>query len=63
MFFVAGTVLMSGIVMSKTEYTNISLPDSLMDDVRLIVEDDLYGYSSISEFVKDAVRRRLEEIT
>ncbi len=54
---------MSGIVMSKTEYTNISLPDSLMDDVRLIVEDDLYGYSSISEFVKDAVRRRLEEIT
>lgn len=49
--------------MSKTEYTNISLPDSLMDDVRLIIEDDLHGYSSISEFVKDAVRRRLEEVT
>ena len=49
--------------MSTRKYVNVSLPVSIADDIRLIVESDSYGYTSISEFVKDAVRHRLLEIT
>jgi|YelNatPaOPRAMG01_1025707.scaffolds.fasta_scaffold00468_35 Arc/MetJ-type ribon-helix-helix transcriptional regulator len=40
----------------------IGLPEELYLEVERIVNAGKYGYTSISEFVKDAVRRRLEEI-
>jgi Arc/MetJ-type ribon-helix-helix transcriptional regulator len=40
----------------------IGLPEELYLEVERIVNAGKYGYTSVSEFVKDAVRRRLEEI-
>lgn len=42
-------------------YANYSLPEELAKRVKELIEDrkDL-GYSSVNEFVKDAVRRLLE---
>ncbi len=42
------------------KYTTISLPNALAHEVKKVLE--INGYSSISEFVKDSCRRRLEEI-
>jgi Arc/MetJ-type ribon-helix-helix transcriptional regulator len=40
----------------------IGLPEELYIEVERIVDAGKYGYTSVSEFVKDAVRRRHEEI-
>jgi Arc/MetJ-type ribon-helix-helix transcriptional regulator len=40
----------------------IGLPEELYLEVERIVKAEKYGYASVSEFVKDSVRRRLEEI-
>jgi metal-responsive CopG/Arc/MetJ family transcriptional regulator len=40
----------------------VGLPEELYLEVERIVDAGEHGYTSISEFVKDAVRRRLEEI-
>jgi len=40
----------------------IGLPEELYLKAETVVKTGKYGYSSISEFVKDAVRRRLEEL-
>ncbi|MEM1540416.1 MAG: ribbon-helix-helix domain-containing protein [Candidatus Bathyarchaeia archaeon] len=49
--------------MPRKKYRMVGLPEDLYLEVEKIVEAGRYGYTSISEFVKDAVRRRLEEIT
>ena len=41
-------------------YTNISIPDSLIESINEVV--GTIGYMSVSEFVKDACRRRLESM-
>jgi len=41
----------------------IGLPEELYLKAETIVKNGKYGYSSISEFAKDAVRRRLEELS
>ncbi len=46
----------------KTGYTNISIPNELADEIRKVVESRKYGYSSISEFVKEAIRSHLLQI-
>jgi len=46
----------------KSSYQSVSLPKELTSKI----EKDIvgkYGYTSIQEFVKDAVRRRLEALT
>ena len=40
----------------------VGLPEELYAEVEKIVTTGRYGYASVSEFVKDAVRRRLEEL-
>ncbi len=48
---------------SKREgYTNISLPNELANEIRKVVETRKLGYSSVSEFVKEAVRLHLMQI-
>ena len=47
-------------VICMTEYRNVSLPSVLVEDIEEFVESK--RYSSIAEFVKDAVRRRLDEL-
>jgi Arc/MetJ-type ribon-helix-helix transcriptional regulator len=41
----------------------IGLPEELYLKAEEIVKTGKQGYASISEFVKDAVRRRLEELS
>jgi len=40
----------------------VGLPEDLYVQVEQIAKTGKLGYTSVSEFVKDAVRRRLEEI-
>lgn len=40
----------------------VGLPDKLYKQCEEVVNTEKYGYSSVSEFVKDAVRRRLDEL-
>ena len=46
--------------MVSNGYTNVSLPDSLIESIDELV--GTLGYVSISEFVKDSCRRRLESL-
>jgi len=46
----------------KTGYTNVSIPNELADEIKKIVQSRKYGYSSISEFVKEAVRMHLLQV-
>jgi len=48
--------------MPKTSYRSLRIPETLVARIEKVIENEELGYSSISEFVKDAVRRRLEEI-
>lgn len=44
----------------KPKYHTINLPVPLIDEIKRIKER--YGYVSVSEFVKDSCRRRIEEL-
>ena len=46
----------------RKKYRMVGLPEELYAEIEKIVIAGRYGYASISEFVKDAVRRRLEEL-
>ncbi len=48
--------------MGRRRYRTIAIPEDLYLKCEEIVKSGVLGYSSVSEFVKDAVRRRLEEI-
>ena len=42
------------------DYTTVNIPNQLAEKVREILATS--GYQSLAEFVRDAARRRLEEI-
>jgi len=46
----------------KEGYVNVSLPVDLADEVRKLVEKKRLGYTSLSEFVKEAVRAHLIQV-
>jgi len=46
----------------RKRYRIVGLPEQLYLRCVRIVKEELHGYSSVSEFVKDAVRRRLEQL-
>jgi len=54
---------MCGVYMPRAVYKTISIPEEMFNEiVRVIkVRPDL-GYQTVTEFIKDAIRRRLEEI-
>ena len=43
-------------------YVNVSLPEELARYIEDVIKSGKYGYRTRSEFVVDAVRRRLEEL-
>ena len=43
-------------------YTNIALPEELVEEIKKAIEDSNLGYKSKSEFVKEAVRNSLKEL-
>jgi Arc/MetJ-type ribon-helix-helix transcriptional regulator len=46
----------------KYKYHTVNLPDSLTKVVEEVVESGKHGYTSIPDFVKEAVRRYLREL-
>jgi len=42
------------------KYKTVNLPTPLIDEIKRIRER--YGYVSVSEFVKDSCRRRIEDL-
>jgi len=48
--------------MPKPGYRSLRIPENLVSKIEDVIENKDLGYTSISEFVKDSVRRRLEEI-
>lgn len=48
--------------MSRQRWRTVQLPEELLRRVDEIVSHPEFGYTSRSEFIKDAVRRRLEEL-
>lgn len=44
-------------------FVSVSLPAGIIEQVDRVIESRRLGYDSRPEFIKDAVRRRLEEIT
>ena len=44
-----------------TEYTSIKIPKTLSVKIKKIIERE--GFRSVSEFVLDSTRRRIDEIT
>jgi len=46
----------------REQWTYVNLPKELGDKIDQLVEEQKYGYRSRSEFVSEAVRRRLEEL-
>ena len=47
---------------SKDGWSRISLPKSLVEKVESLIDSNLVDYTSISSFISDAVRRRLDEL-
>ena len=49
--------------MSQTsKYRNVKIPADLMNEVEKIIERLGLGYRTVSEFVIEAVRKRVEEL-
>ncbi|MFQ5951732.1 MAG: ribbon-helix-helix domain-containing protein [Candidatus Geothermarchaeales archaeon] len=48
--------------MPRKGYSAVSLPEDLLERVRQVIESERGGYSSIAEFVKEAIRLRLKEL-
>ncbi len=44
-------------------YTNIPLPDELAEQIEKVIEIADFGYKTKSEFVKEAVRTKLIELS
>lgn len=43
-------------------YTTVRLPTELIDEIDQIIKRGLRGYRSRSEFIKEAIRKRFEEL-
>ena len=48
---------------NKDGYRSISLPEDLINLVEKVIEEHPeYGYKSLSEFIKDAIKSKLVEL-
>ncbi len=46
-----------------TSYRTVKVPEDLINNIRDFIEENKkLGYRSVSEFVIDAIRRRLEDV-
>lgn len=48
--------------MAEKGWHTVTLPDSLMDEVQRILERDILGYRTKSEFIKEAIRQRILDL-
>ncbi len=49
--------------MSRYKYRTIQIPEELAHEIDVIVKQRRHGYTSVSEFVKDAIRWYLKGIS
>jgi hypothetical protein len=47
---------------SSDDYTTVRLPKELMDEIDQLIKRGIRGYKSRAEFIKEAVRKRFEEL-
>jgi Arc/MetJ-type ribon-helix-helix transcriptional regulator len=47
---------------SNDEYTTVRLPNELMEEIDEIIRLKIRGYKSKSEFIKEAIRKSIEEL-
>ena len=47
---------------NQDDYTTVRLPKELMDEIDQIIKRGTRGYKSRSEFIKEAIRKRFEEL-
>lgn len=48
--------------MTRKNYVNISLPETLVEEIDQIVTKKVKGYSSRAEFLKQSARELLEKL-
>ena len=49
--------------MPRKGYRGISLPETMIEEIeKLLKQRPDLGYQSVAEFIKDAIRRRIEEL-
>jgi metal-responsive CopG/Arc/MetJ family transcriptional regulator len=46
----------------RGSFISVSIPESLIVEIDKILEKEKLGYQSRPEFIKEAVRKRLEEL-
>ena len=46
----------------RGKFISVSIPESLVQEIDKILEKEKLGYESRPEFIKEAVRKRLEEL-
>ena len=46
----------------ERQYRNVSLHEGFAENIEKIIEDPAINYKTLSEFVHDACRRRLEQL-
>lgn len=46
----------------ERQYRNISLHENFAENIEKIIDDSAINYKTLSEFVHDACRRRLEQL-
>jgi hypothetical protein len=47
---------------NSDDYTTVRLPKELMEEIDQIIKRGTRGYKSRSEFIKEAIRKRFEEL-
>ena len=47
---------------TKRDYTTVNIPKALMQRIDAAIESGRFGYVRRSDFILDAIRRRLREI-
>ena len=48
--------------MRKRNYTTVSIPMALVKKIDAVIEAGEYGYRNRSDFILDAIRKRLREL-
>ena len=47
---------------NQDDYTTVRLPKEIMDEIDQIIKRGIRGYKSRAEFIKEAIRKRFEEL-
>ena len=48
--------------MTRKGYVNVSIPQTLIDEIDEVVSKQKKGYTSRAELIKDSIRDKLEKI-